>query len=68
MALSKFSGNVAAMAGLWGVKREVLDGYVALATAGGSVDDLTAYALRNNLNIDRASAERTVASVAHAKP
>lgn len=60
MTLNNFNGNVSALAGLWGVDREALDGYVALAQTG-SVDDLVAYAERHKINLTRKAAERTVA-------
>lgn len=61
--MHKFDGNLAGLVGLWGVRKETLDGYVRLAESGASVDDLQAYCKRHELNIDRHNSAMTVASV-----
>lgn len=58
--------NIAKLAGLDGVSCEALDGYVALARGGGSVDDLLAYVAAHGLPFTRDEAEATVAGVADA--
>jgi hypothetical protein len=67
MDLYHFNGPLSALLGWYGVKRETLDGYTALAKSGASVDQLLSYSEKNGLGIPREDAERTVASVAAAK-